>query len=165
MTLATHIAIAGAISKPLMAGGMGPLGLFVVSVATHYFADAIPHYDYKLRYFVDEKEVAPLFRLGDFLLHDVTRVLADALLGILLLFLVTGTPFTLHSLLLWSPVIIGSTLPDFLQALRWVLPGALLDTIQKAQEFFHGRKLLWSTSAVLSQTVILLLALEVTRIL
>lgn len=165
MTLATHIAIAGAISKPLMAGGMGPLGLFIVSVSSHYLADAIPHYDYKLRYFVDEKEVAPPFRLGDFLIHDVTRVLADALLGIALLFFVTGTPFTLHSLLLWSPVIIGSTLPDFLQALRWVLPGTLLDKIQKAQDFFHGRKLLWSASAVLSQTAILLLALEVTRIL
>jgi len=164
MTLATHIAIAGAISKPLLAGGMGPLGLFIVSVSSHYLADTIPHYDYKLRYFVDEGEVAPPFKLGDFLIRDVGKVAGDALLGIILIFLVTGIPFTFLSILHWSPVIIGATLPDLLQAVRWVVPGALIDKIQKVQEFVHARKLSWGTGSVLSQTIILLLALGATRL-
>ncbi len=167
MTLTTHIAIAGALGKPLIAGGMGPLGLFIVSVGSHYLADTIPHYDYKLRYFVDEKEgeVAPPFRLFDFLIRDVGKVAADALIGTVLLLLVTGTPLTIPTLLVWSPVIIGATLPDLLQALRWVVPGAILNRVQKVQDFVHARKLSWSMSAVFSQVLILVLALTIIQIL
>ena len=167
MTLATHIAIAGAVSKPLIAGGLGPIGLFLISAGTHYLADTIPHYDYKLRYFVDEKEgeVAPPFHFFDFLIRDVGKVAGDALFGTVLLFLITKTPVTLSSLLLWSPVIIGATLPDLLQALRWVVPGVILNEIQKVQDFVHARKLSWSVSAVFSQALILILTLTLIKIL
>lgn len=167
MTLATHIVIAGALGKPLIAGGMGPVGLFIISVGSHYLADTIPHYDYKLRYFVDEKEgeVAPPFRLFDFLIRDVGKVALDILIGATLLFLVTGTPLTIHTLLTWSPVILGAILPDLLQGLRWVVPGALLNRIQKVQDFVHARKLSWSMSAVFSQALILALTLAFITIL
>lgn len=161
MTLTTHIAIAGAIAKPLIAGGLGPVGLFITSAGTHYLADAVPHYDYKLRYFVDtsEGEVAPPFKLADFIVHDVFRVALDAALGIGLIFLVTQTVPTVSSLITWSPVILGAVLPDFLQALRFIIPGAILDRVQKLQDFAHGRKLGWSILSIASQVLILIGAL------
>lgn len=155
MTLSTHIAIAGALGKPLIVGGMGPVGLFLVGVGSHYLADAIPHYDYKLRYFVDEDEVAPPFSLPDFLLRDVGKVLLDIFVGSLLLFLVVGVPHTTAELLVWIPLVLGAITPDLLQGFRWLIPGKILDTIQRVQSFVHAEKAPFGAYALLSQGSIL----------
>ncbi|KKW21186.1 MAG: hypothetical protein UY61_C0012G0009 [Candidatus Adlerbacteria bacterium GW2011_GWC1_50_9] len=57
MTLATHIVIAGAITRPI--AGAHPALLFLVSLASHYLADAIPHWDYDIRSVPDEHKQNP----------------------------------------------------------------------------------------------------------
>src|SRR3989344_2535542 len=80
MTLATHIAIAGALGAPFV-GAVPPVALFAFALGSHYLADTVPHYDYKLRYAFNEGPNPPRFNLLDFLIHDCGRVGFDIALG------------------------------------------------------------------------------------
>ena len=162
MTLATHIAIAGALGAPFV-GAVPPVALFEFALGSHYLADTVPHYDYKLRYAFNEGPNPPRFNLLDFLIHDCGRVGFDIALGATLAVAALGLEnFLAHPLPLFL-LGLGSILPDLLSALHAGFPSRFLQWNQDFQDFMHSKKLRWSASAVISQLLILAGALALVR--
>lgn len=116
MTLATHITIAAAVTKPL--ASFNPVFTFVAAVASHYLSDAIPHWDYPLLSVADNED--PEKKRWSFtkrsFLTDLSRVAFDGLLGATIVTLLIW-PNTTKEVLYVLSVIIGGALPDFLEAL------------------------------------------------
>ncbi len=140
MTLATHIVIAGAITRPIASAH--PALLFLVSLASHYLADAIPHWDYDIRS-IDEKnkENADAIRLNfsdRMFWKDVFRFGIDACIGfgVLLFFLWPQSWSALLNTLLISA---GSVLPDFLQGAYFTRKAEFLKPVQRLHNYFHTR--------------------------
>ncbi len=153
MTLTTHIAIAGALGAPLI--NSNPAALFIFAMGTHYFADSIPHYDYKLRYAFNENKNTHPFNTMDFFIHDCGRVGFDMTLGTGLAIIALGIENFLAHPLPFFLLGLGSILPDLLSALHAGIPTKLLRWNQSLQDFTHAKKLSWSAIGVLSQALIL----------
>ncbi|MBI3630912.1 MAG: hypothetical protein HY221_01065 [Candidatus Sungbacteria bacterium] len=136
MTLTTHSIIAVAVTKPIAA--TNPLLIFVVAIASHYLADALPHWDYTVRttsYTDNEgKEHWNALRAQNFrarVRSDIGNFAMDGFLGaaitLALVHPVSGGQW------LWATAsLIGGALPDFLQGLY--LSGL---TILKPAQRFH----------------------------
>lgn len=116
MTLATHIVIAGAIAKPLMA--YNPIFAFLAALASHYLSDAIPHWDYDLES-LEERDNSEKQRWNfsrSSTVGDLAHAALDGLLGSAFLFVVF--PPTSLDIFYWLVVVVmGAVLPDFLQGL------------------------------------------------
>ncbi len=153
MTLSTHIALAGALGAPLI--NSNPVALLIFAMGTHYLADSIPHYDYKLRYAFNEDKNAPPFNTKDFLIHDCGRVGFDMTLGTVLAIAILGVENFLAHPLPFFLLGLGSILPDLLSALHAGVPTRFLQWNQSLQDFTHARKLSWSFAGVCSQVLIL----------
>jgi hypothetical protein len=138
MTLATHIVIAGAITRPIASAH--PLILFAVSLLSHYLADAIPHWDYKIAS-IDEKAKENVDTLewqfkDPRFWKDVTRFAFDALVGFGILLFFTH-PQTLPEFLKIVLIAAGGVLPDFLQAVYFTRKAEFLKFAQRIHDFFH----------------------------
>ena len=140
MTLATHIVIAGAITRPIASAH--PALLFLVSLASHYLADAIPHWDYDIRS-IDEKnkENADAIRLNfseKAFWWDFFRFGIDAAIGfgILLFFMWPESWPAFFKVFLISA---GSVLPDFLQGVYFTRKAEFLKPVQRLHNYFHTR--------------------------
>ena len=140
MTLATHIVIAGAITRPI--AGAHPALLFLVSLASHYLADAIPHWDYDIRSVPDEHKQNPdaiRWNFSDRMFwKDVFRFGIDACIGfgMLLLFSWPESWPALFNIVLISA---GSVLPDFLQGVYFTRKAEFLKPVKQIHGFFHTR--------------------------
>ncbi|TSC68902.1 MAG: hypothetical protein G01um101466_265 [Parcubacteria group bacterium Gr01-1014_66] len=135
MTLTTHSIIAAAIAKPLMQ--MNPLLAFVAALASHYLSDAIPHWDYPLAS-IEDKEDKEKRHWGSnrrMLMKDISRMALDGFLGAGILLLIVR-PVTTQQLLWTLAVIIGGSLPDFLQGL-YMLKLKFLTPHQRLHDIFH----------------------------
>ena len=134
MTLTTHIAIAAAITKPFIK--QHPILAFFVAIASHYLSDAIPHWDYRLGSLAGGEN--PDKREWQFKTHtfweDFSRFAFDGFLGAGIAFLIIR-PASLHEFFLWSLVVIGSCLPDFLQGVYYTRKAEFL----KPLSHFHNR--------------------------
>lgn len=157
MTLTTHIALASALGAPL--ADSNPLVLIVFAMGTHYLADSIPHYDYKLRYAFNEDRNAPPFNTLDFLIHDCGRVGFDMVLGAMLAITAFGLDDFLANPLPYVCLGLGSILPDILSALNAGKPTKFLQWNQSFQNFTHAKKLSRSYINIFSQILILVGAL------
>lgn len=117
MILAIHIVIAAAATKPLI--GTHPVATLLASIASHYIADAVPHWHYPTRTLPKEREDKMTWtwrgdrktRVGDFL-----RFAADGTAGIILA-LVATQPASAAELWWIGAAAAGSMLPDALQGL------------------------------------------------
>jgi len=140
MTLATHIVIAGAITKPITSAH--PALLFLVSLASHYLMDLIPHWDYKIHSIPDKHKESPDEIQWNFFdkvfWKDVTRFGIDALIGfgVLLFFLWPESWPAFFKVFLISA---GSILPDFLQGVYFTRKAEFLKPIQRLHDYFHTR--------------------------
>lgn len=156
MTLAAHIVIAGAVTKPFI-GAMHPVGLFLLSMSSHYLTDAIPHCDYKLKYIVGKDGKKPeKFFLFDFLLRDGSKVVLDIIIGALIIFLATGSVLSLSNFIIFSPIILGAIAPDVAQAIRFIVPAPAFNYLQSFHDSVHGRRLQPNASSILSQVLFIL---------
>lgn len=130
MTLTTHAVIGGAIAGSLT---HAPLAGLLLAFATHFAADAIPHWDYKLKSRQDNKE-KPLERTlgyGAVFHRDLMVIGMDAFLGFLLITILAwlaGFSFWF----IWFGAALGM-LPDALQFAYHRLGGTTLTAIQ----YFH----------------------------
>ena len=137
MTLATHIVIAAAVTKKITLAH--PLIGFCVAIASHYFSDAIPHWDYALGATQDPEDIKKRHWSADrtLLWRDLRHVTTDALLGTAVVLLVIRPASTAQWL--WAILaIIGGALPDFLQGLymsgaRFLLP------LQRFHDRMHAK--------------------------
>ena len=134
MTLSTHIIIAAAITKPLVA--QNPLFAFIISLASHYMSDAIPHWDYSLQSTVRDENTNHekiIFTKKTFY-NDLMRAGVDFAIGSIVVY-VLFRPTTLNQYLFLIAIIAGSVLPDFLQGMYY---GLHLKSI-KIHQTFHDR--------------------------
>ncbi|TSC64170.1 MAG: hypothetical protein G01um1014106_243 [Parcubacteria group bacterium Gr01-1014_106] len=120
MTLTTHIFIAVAATKPI--AGAHPGLIFAVAIASHYLADLIPHWDYRIRSLIQgeqpqEEHWSPH---GHSLRNDILRGGSDFFVGSLLALLLMRTQPEFN---LWwfATAVIGGVLPDALKALYELL--------------------------------------------
>ncbi len=137
MTLATHAVIAAAVAKPVMA--IHPALGFVVALLSHYLADAIPHWDYKLRSLSDTEplEKRKFSSRKDFL-HDLARIAFDGVLGVAVV-LAIFRPASLSELLIWLGVIMAGMLPDLLQGIYYTRRAEFLKPLQVFHDFIHTK--------------------------
>lgn len=138
MTLATHIIIAAAVTKPIASAH--PLLIFAVAMITHYLSDAIPHWDYSLSSIDSEvRHEERAWKFGDAtFLRDVRNVACDGLLGILFVALITQ-PSSPSEILWLFFTAAGSILPDFLQGVYYTRRADFLRIIHRFHGFMHSK--------------------------
>ena len=159
MTLATHIVIARAVGKKLAIAN--PLAGFLVGWASHYLADLIPHWDYRLASLTyrdpetKKEKMRARGALGDYL-----KVGLDAFLGFAVA-VAFSYPQNWSEWLTLGAIAFGAVFPDFLQFLYYITGNwKILKYFQSFQEFMHtkiklGRKPL---IGIAFQAIIFLLA-------
>ena len=121
MTLATHIVIAAALTKPIAA--QHPILAALVAIASHYLSDAIPHWDYGVKSVLDNENLnTRRWSTNRALLRrDMRRFAIDGFSGAAIVLLVVW-PTTTTQWLWIATAIIGGALPDFLQGVSLFLP-------------------------------------------
>ena len=138
MTLATHIAIAAAVAGPL--AGIHPAIAFFAAVATHYAADAIPHWDYRLFSMSDRTDTRNkkwVFTRTT-LKKDILRTTLDGMLGITLI-LVFAPPISFSGLLTSGLIVVGAILPDFLQGIYYTKKADFLKPVKNFHDYVHSK--------------------------
>jgi len=164
MTQATHILIAGAVAKPFIALG-NPLGVFVISIVSHYIADAIPHGDYPLRVVDDTTDAMNHTINGDTKdkLIDISKVAIDASIGVALLLALYQPDITAQNAVLFGAIILGGMLPDILQPFYFWFKNVPLTLLHRFHTFMHTSHRLvemdYIKTAIISQVMIALLAI------
>lgn len=138
MTLTTHAIIAAAVAKPL--AHSHPVLIFLAALASHYLADAIPHWDYKLRSLAEDDDIAKkdvVFTRATFWL-DLMRSALDALLGLGVVALLVW-PASPQEWLFVLLTVVGGLLPDFLQGVYYGLRLNFLKPHQRFHDWIHAR--------------------------
>jgi len=141
MTLTTHIIIAAAITKPLAA--YHPILTFAAAVISHYLSDAIPHWDYSISSFQQKNgEKNPHLIRWPFgtkpFWQDLFYFALDGMLGVAILYALLRLQ-TREDLLFFAAIVIGSTLPDFLQGLYFTRYFDFLKPLQNFHDTIHTK--------------------------
>jgi hypothetical protein len=145
MLLITHGVVGGALASGLH---LNSPTAFAVGVASHYLLDMIPHWNYGMRSgtkSTDKHNLDGTIVFGKLFLIDLTKIIPDFLLGVLLplYFFVTHDVFSVASFhtILVSPVtwgIAGGMFPDFLQLVYYRTKREPFTSIQKFHVFAHA---------------------------
>jgi len=160
MTLATH-AVIGAAAAHLFPSH--PILAALAAFASHFAADAIPHWDYHLfSRTADPKE--PLnnnMAINKLFIVDLFRVGNDFLLGMALSLLIFSWNAPETALFTLAGAFFG-ILPDPLQFAYWKLKWKPLEYLQRFHLFIHAKKrirspLMGSTAQAALVTLIALL--------
>ena len=161
MTLATHILVAGAITKPFL-GQVNDLVIFVISIFSHYLSDAIPHFDYKLasiEWRPGEKHNSRIHPNVQLIAVDLLNIAIDVAIGTSALILLTRPEPTLANLITHSLIIIGGILPDALQPIYIMYKKFPMTLIQIFHDFWHAElRLKLEKRAILSQGALFIFA-------
>lgn len=139
MTLTTHSIIAAAAAKPF--ANSHPVFIFLAALASHYLADAIPHWDYRLHSLIEGEEGLHkkdiIFTRATFW-FDLMRSAADAIFGLIIVALLVW-PTSLHDWLFVILSSVGGILPDFLQGLYYGLRLNILKPHQYLHDWIHAK--------------------------
>lgn len=138
MTLTTHIVIATAITKSFAQSH--PILGFFAALASHYLADAIPHWDYPVHAIQSGDDKQKLYWDADKarafrrrVAHDIHNFAIDGMLGTGIIFFLVR-PVSPDQWLWVAGTMIGGVLPDALQGAY--LSGA---TFLRPLQYFHDR--------------------------
>ncbi len=162
MTLATHILVAGSITKPFL-GQANTFVIFIISIFSHYLADAIPHYDYKLLSIEwkegQTKKDLQINRDPKQLTIDLLNIAIDVAIGTAVLLLCVRPEVNFSNFITYTLIIVGSILPDALQPIFIMYKKFPMTLIQNFHDFWHAKtKLKLNKTAVLSQGTLFLIA-------
>jgi hypothetical protein len=137
MVLATHAMIGAAVANMFPAH---PVLGFFAGFASHFLADAIPHWHYALRTTKGNK--SDLMN-ADMLINkhfpmDLLKISIDAMIGVGLasLFFGASQPYLFSATLLGAA---GGILPDGLQFLYWKCRHEPLTTLQRFHLWVHAK--------------------------
>lgn len=160
MTLTTHAIIAAAVAKPF--ANSHPIFIFLAALASHYLADAIPHWDYRLHSLIEEEGLHKkdiVFNRATFWL-DLMRSAADAIFGLIAVALLVW-PASSHSWLFVILSVVGGILPDFLQGIHYGLRLNFLKPHQSFHDWIHAKIKLgpYSKLGIPFQLIIVLIAI------
>ncbi len=161
MTLATHIMVAGAITKPFLGRLSWPF-IFVISALSHYLSDAIPHYDYKLLS-ITWSEEHPKSHNIDLKLHliavDLLNIAIDVAIGSAFLLILARPELNLHNIITYGLIILGGILPDALQPVFILWKKFPMDIVQEMHDFWHSKlRLHLNRTAIASQGLLFIIA-------
>ncbi len=139
MILATHAIIGGALGKLLP---NHPVLAFVIGFASHFVADAIPHWHYPLfSAKIDRND--PMkndMLLNKWFIVDLFNIGADCLLGIIVAVVFLHPPVTMDaSMISILAGAIGAVVPDALQFVFWKLPDRPLRALQRFHLWIHSK--------------------------
>ncbi len=139
MILATHAIIGGAIGKLLP---NHPILAFTLGFASHFVADAIPHWHYPLfSAKIDKKDPMNNDMLfNKWFVVDLFNIGIDCLLGIAVAVVFLHPPIALDaSLVSILAGAIGAVIPDALQFVFWKLPDRPLRALQRFHIWIHSK--------------------------
>lgn len=148
MTLATHMAIAAAVTKSFAQSH--PILSFFAALATHYLSDAIPHWDYRLHAMQDTRDKEKEKGLWDAddarrfrarIVRDIRTIALDGFLGAGVI-LIIARPASMEQWLWVTTAIAGGALPDFLQG-AYLAGARFLKPLQTLHDRMHTRIRLW----------------------
>lgn len=144
MTLTTHILIATAVSKPFY--NADPALVFAIAVASHYVADAIPHWDWNLSSITyDSSPRHDHTPIPDkkLILKDLSKITLDIVIGSLIVLAMFHSELNAGNLPIVALSILGGILPDSLQPIFWLWkkknPFVFL---QRFHNFMHAKTLI-----------------------
>lgn len=138
MILTTHIAIAAAAAKTISGGS--PIAAFFISWGSHYLADFIPHWQYKLKAaenWKDDPKIWERVRKEKLPLVDYLKVGFDALAGALIIFFISPHS-SLKDWLYILAIVAGGPFPDFLLFLHKRFSWKTLEILRKFHDSFHS---------------------------
>lgn len=136
MTLSSHAVIGAAAAR---ISSTNPLVGFFVGFASHYLADAVPHWDYELRSArLNRKH--PLesdIVVGKDFVFDLSKILLDIALGFFLAFMIFS-PSGINPIILFAGAC-GGIAPDALQFVYYKIRREPLISMQKFHNMLHAK--------------------------
>jgi hypothetical protein len=138
MTLATHTIIGLGLTSLV---GQNPAAAFIVSLAGHYAADAIPHWDYTPAFLIKTEgdKMATRMAGGAKFLLGLAETLLEFGFGVAIAINLFDHPARLPELSVMASII-GSILPDLMQPLYYIFRREPFVSLQKFHNFWHGKK-------------------------
>lgn len=140
--LTTHIVIAAAVAKPF--AHYHPAAGFFAALASHYLADAVPHWDYAMHAIETKDDAEKLHWDGEKARvfrrrarRDILHFAVDGLAGVSIILLLIR-PIASDQWLWAAAAIIGGTLPDFLQG-AYLSGATFLKPLQCFHDFCHTK--------------------------
>ncbi len=176
MILSSHIITASAVAAPLLAqpfNFINAIFIFLISFASHYILDAIPHWDYKLNSFVkvlDENGAyygeRKLILQKKLLIKDLIKILFDFIVGLLAISLF----FDFLNVFIVGLIIFASFLPDILQVCYALLKHSrpkILEFERKFHHNVHGKRIFENKPilGIISQILTLLVIIFLSKLL
>ncbi len=162
MTLATHILVAGATTKPFLGRMSNPI-IFIIAILSHYLSDAIPHFDYELlsiESHPEDKSESKIHPSAKSVAIDLLSIIIDIAIGTTFLILSARPEINFSNLVTYSLIIIGGILPDALQPIYILWKKFPMTQIQNWHDFWHAKlRLKLNRQAVISQGALFLAAL------
>jgi hypothetical protein len=138
MVLSTHAVIGAAVASIFPTH---PVCGFFMGFASHFLADAIPHWHYTLATTTKDKAKRHTLdadmAINEHFLFDLMKIGGDALLGIIvaLVFLGASQPLLFSATLLGA---LGGILPDGLQFVYWKWRHEPLRSLQRFHLWIHA---------------------------
>ncbi|MBU6141502.1 hypothetical protein KGO95_00080 [Patescibacteria group bacterium] len=139
MILATHAIIGGAIGKFFP---NDPILAFTLGFASHFVADAIPHWHYPLfSAKIDRND--PMkndMLINKWFIVDLFNIGVDCLLGIIVAVVFLHPQAAIDSSLISILAgALGAVVPDALQFVFWKLPDRVLRALQRFHLWIHSK--------------------------
>ncbi len=133
MILAPHAIIGTAFARVVTSN---PIGAFFVGFLSHFIADMIPHWEYKISNSI-HPEISEKISLNKEFLKDILKLSLDGTLGLILsfLFFYNGDPYFIIAAAL------GGIFPDFLQFLYGKIKTKPLILFKRFHDLTHADKL------------------------
>ena len=156
MILVSHAIIGASVARIFSSN---PLVSFIIGVATHYAADALPHSQYHLNSLMHGEIGSRKKIFSKDMVRDIFLLALDGGLGIgvpLLLFWKSGDPASLVAICAGA---FGGMFPDGLQFLKWILPSKVFGIHQRFHDWIHTKNELNEKSVfAASQQILIVMA-------
>ena len=138
MILVTHAIIGATVAFALREN---PLIGFLAAFASHFAADAIPHWEYRIisleRNATDY--LSSRFAIGKNFAYDILRAGTDCAFGVGIPTLIVSSQSPENIwIVLWGAA--GGVLPDFLQLVYFLFPNSPLRFVQRFHHFIHAKQ-------------------------
>lgn len=159
MVLSTHFVLGGVIGLALHSS---PATALAAGVASHFLLDTLPHWDYHLASLEGGGDAATknMRVLSRDFIHDLAKIGADVLIGIVGLWLLTKYLDRPATLAVWLGAV-GGVLPDAMQFVYFKLRWRILFYLQSFHQWIHTSRRLtgWSIAGPLLQVAMVVLVI------
>ncbi len=147
MTLTTHILVAAVVTKPIVESEPNSwLVILVVAFASHFLADAIPHWDYSLaslqgskRRRTSDVSDASLTLDPQLIIKDLAHVGCDIIVGFSILVAIYQPSLDIAAVAPLFFTAVGGILPDALQPVYWLWKQSPVKYLQRFHHFMHAQ--------------------------